>query len=393
MDFNNPISRRSALTKGALGASALIAGCTGDGGSGDGGSGDGGSGDGGSGDASWPPAGGRVEIGNVEPAGASHYYYNLVLTEHLPDHMQNGDELDFNLQALEGGGGLTVANYTANAPPDGSFIGHTLVNALLNQIIFSPDLVEYEYDDFVYPARGRMGSRCVNLNHRTLDIDSPFEMEWNEFIDQAEDLNYGLLGEGHGSTSAARAIGLMHPDLDLSAMEENFIMFPGGAQARAAFERGEVDVYLGSFEAQWGRREYYKPSFVLAQGPDSYIEAINNLTTTQENVEAKSLRDTDFDQEAMDFITAITAETWFWFLPPGTPDEIHDIWVDAFDQILTSDDFKNELAGQIVSEEMLDLYWQPDTGHDTVFSDVIEPEWQARQNNLEDFQALVGGGD
>lgn len=338
-----------------------LAGCLGGDGDGDGGDGsDGGSdsgSDGGSDDGSddgsdneyeeWPPSGDRIDFTTASSPGDGSFTYVTTYAEFMPEYLPMGDQLSVEVESIPGLNLMRHPNRMySDAPTDGGELGLNTLGAMANNQVQNPDEAEYDLRDFRYPFSTRSYTRGIILNHRTTPIDDLWEMTWDDYVEWAPDLNHATWGVSHGSAMACRLLWHFSDELSVEEMEDQFVHFGSGSDLRAAFEREEVDVVLSSFAGQYPeeRQHYYKLQLMFV---DSRMQGwLDNVKEVEPDVQTLH-EDTNLETENVQTIVDLVADRFITMLPPGTSDEVYDIYVDMAREMAEDEDLYDAIDNNL----------------------------------------------
>lgn len=330
----------------------------------------------------WPPGNGQINFIQNSGPGSRNATFQRVAANVLSEYLPDADEIDIQNDSAQGGGGLVAANTLAGESTDGSAIGLHVYAALLNNAIMFPEQAEYTPTDFNYIGQVNAYTRVFATNPETTDFDDHWQMSYDDFVDQHADLRYGLLGEGHGSTLFLRLLAEFDPNLDIGAMEQNFLHYDGGGEARAAIQQGEVDVNIGGYDrTRQVDQEILKSQFVATSPTyQSHYEKAMNIDGN-----TKSLYDTNFSEDEADSIIEILLNRVILYAPPGLSSEIRTIYTDAYEQAIEDDALypAAEEAGLNPDTDVVPL-----SGGD--LASAVESGWQVRQDNQDLLQQLSG---
>jgi hypothetical protein len=213
-----------------------------------------------------------------------------------------------------------------------------------------------------------------------MPVEDHFDMTWEDFQNYAEENTLRSPYANSAQNVFANHIRANDPVLN----EDNWelVQVPGGSQARAAIQRGDLDSYFGSYVSNISsRNEYYftQFAFVNPEATPGFYDGIKNVLpasspssreekTLANNEDTGVIMNTAYPTEAAEKTCQIVQDHHMAWLPPETPDEIYDIHAEAFTAAAESDEVAeavaeafsppdhNPLAGQAVQDVAMSKY-------------------------------------
>lgn len=323
-----------------------------------------------------------MEIAAYTAAGSLTHSYMAQVAEVLGNYIESGDDINFTVQELTGGGGAVAANYTYNTQPDGTLMAYGDLQTLASNIFVEPEIVNYDLAEFDYVSQIRQTTTAIVVNPRTTDVEEHWDWTWDDLIENAEDLRIASCGSQHRMSAVTRAL-FNHPDLDAEVLENNLIFYGCGGEARPAVERGEVDVFLPGFSSAWGTPEFYKTQFVITDsGDEGYYNDLMGVTDGQATTldEAQET----FPQEVIDLMKVVASTHQVTYLPPDVPASIYDRWVEGMAATLDSSEMDEFV------ESVDDAFaFNPMTGQE--LQELTDTYVSTLQENEEDIITLFSG--
>lgn len=377
---NKSIRRRKYLKSIGVAGTIAVAGCTGSGGSGSsdgdsGGSGDdsggsgsdsggdsGGSGGDSGGSANWPPSSGSVDM--QTPANPGDKRDTVPRTWMDVAQQYYPGDVRTTTTSRTGAQGLSNLNSLFNGPPDGSKLGSSRALSSCILQIARPE-AEFNIPEFKWVVQFLSDTRGLQLNHNSLPIEEHFQWSWDEFVDYVED--NGI--RSGTATPAQRLYANLIREWEPRFNEDNYqiINMPGGSETRAAMLREDLDLYYGGYNSNVSTRtKYYKTQFAMVN-PDKYPNLLEKLRAIEpEDAPGVTLPDsaiitnTSFPSDKGEQLVDIVLDAVVAAAPPGTPQDIVDIHLDAFQK--TGEDPE---TAERVAESFSDYSFNPAYG-DTV---------------------------
>jgi tripartite-type tricarboxylate transporter receptor subunit TctC len=210
--------------------------------------------------------------------GGGYDQYARVLSRHIGRHIPGAP--DTIVQNLPGAGSLNaVRQLDATQAKDGTVIG-TFNPGLITESITDPVRTKFNFGEVAW-----IGS--VTRDFRVCYVSSKMGIKnWDDFV-KAKEIVFGATGKGTGNyVNGAILRGLFGVHL------KQVLGFPGSAEQRLAFERGEVDGDCGSWSSV--PPEYVKDNkitpivtFSPAESPDlpKGVPYLGKFATTDEQRE------------------------------------------------------------------------------------------------------------
>lgn len=322
---NLPYGRRKFLKTAGIAGTGLLAGCsgTGDGNSdgGDGGSDnndDGGDSSSDGDETSFPTR----DIKLVIPfgPGGGYDYYGRLLAQYLPDHLPG----DVNVQAqnVEGAGGQIATDQMWNAEPDGySSMIFNVPNFSLTQLT---EDVEWDLREFTH-----FGQVVEEPRGIAVGANSGIET-WDDYVEAAqnEELKFASTGPGSGYVTVPGVTGEVSGLYDAQSVMDNQVTYDGRGEAIQGILAGDAQVMAGA---------YFSLLPYVESGDLRMILALSTEDEPPEHTpEADTLSTADIDN-AQEIIDMLTDRRTFGG-PPGMPEDITEIWRDAFESTLNDDE-------------------------------------------------------
>jgi tripartite-type tricarboxylate transporter receptor subunit TctC len=386
MDSSRPsISRRQLVkivgTAGVAGTAGL-SGCLGEG---DGGDGGGGGGEGGGdetqaspdGDTNtpadnetpepteedfWPPPRDQVDmVAATGPGGTLDLlsrHWSEASAEFFP-----GD-IRATVTNRPGANGLIAVQDTHSAPTDGSTLGSFFYSHMNDA---DQNLEGVSQSDFRSFVSFYQDIRGLQVSHVARDIDNHFQWTWDDVVESAQEQSFRIASVTPAHTTIMEfAFG---SDDRLSEDDYAIVEFDSGSSARQSMLRGDIDAYPTGFGSGYAtdRAEFGKMQ-ILFSDPDLYPDLAETFSTLESGdgladgaPESAYLVNQNFPEQEANDIARIFISGTHASLPPGTPDEILDIFVDAYSQAAESDDLR-----QTVTDSLGALRFVPTVGEEAV---------------------------
>ncbi|MCU4752648.1 hypothetical protein OB919_11740 [Halobacteria archaeon AArc-curdl1] len=352
-----PSNRREFLLTAGTVSSIAMAGCMGD----DDGNGNGdpdGDTSSGNGDSvDWPPSQGILEWQHTEDTGGVADLVVRTMEGVVVDHYDGIDA--WAVEARPQAQGIPAWNSLHDADPDGTQIIFGQPVSAFIQEVANPE-ADYNTRDFDPFCTVRTWTRDVALNPRTMPIEGHFEMTWDDIAEYA--VEEGMTVPYANATQRLMVTLLQEWDPRLNEDNWQIVEVPGGGEARAAMERGELDCYVGiPFSAMSHLSDSYRTQVQLVPDTDEYADYWKNLKGFAENAEPEPAEATDeflleaseeFPQEEARKVSQASVGTYTMWTTPGVPSEIHDEHVAAFESAVEDDEFAEALhEAEAISEE------------------------------------------
>lgn len=238
---------------------------------------------------------------------------------------------------MPGGGGTTGPNYFWNTKPDGLTLMTVGANATLPPLLNRSDV---RYDLTKLPAFIAVGVAGIIFAKPSV-VDKP------ENILQAKGMIYGGSGSGSGT-----AVFLMAKELLGIPTDKLVLAYEGSGDARRAFLSGEINTTWDTGPAYTTALKPYadKGEMVILyqtglqdENANFYKAPVfpsNILTLNELHEKIKGKAPSGLAYETYSAIIAATVTFDFPILPPpGTPDNIVKVYMDACDKMVKDPEF------------------------------------------------------
>lgn len=336
--MTSPVKRRQVLKTVPAIAGVSLAGCLGgDDDPGD----DAAPADDSSDDVSWPPDRNLVDlIHGSSPGGGPALIaqaWGQWFQEDLPDN------ISASVSAMPGGGGVTGHNTVWNAEPDGGTMHVSDFNTLLVNELTQPGDVDYTTTGFQNIAMLRFKTRAIQISHHTQDIDGHWGWDWDTFIDNAPDMNFGAANPNIELLFRM----IEHFDERLDEGDLNIINYSGGGDVRSAVLTGDVDVFGGGYASNYRperAEEYYYTCFVATDSrfPEFQEKAF------EVDPDSVFFDETTLPQEGAEAIVNATLDAEAFHGPPDLPAEIRQMYEESIERGAPQDTMVAELMHDLV---------------------------------------------
>lgn len=323
----------------------------------------------------WPPPNNQVTA--IQPAGLGGINdqflraYKAVLGKYWP-----GDEdIETVIVNRPGADGVVGAQELYTANPNGATFGSPFYTQAV-RIVQEADLDVSEFNWF---ANGYSSIRCFGLNPESLPIDSHFD------ISTISELQ--TIFEEHGPLRFYVSQNVASHQYILAwflrgipgVTDDDWVFVPiaGVEEGRAAFLRGDLDGYATLLNLQYVQRD----DFIKVQFPFGDPEFTPGLFETFSNTpsgdgefdgipkEQWLTELPDYPTERAENIARVFLSGMAFALPPDTPEEILNIYYDAFEKAGNDEERK-----QIIKEQ----------GNATVDAPQVGPSMNEKIANLVD---------
>ena len=349
---------------------------------------------------SWPPPRNIVELSNDSQPGGLIDMLARLWQPYFEDALD--DDVSLAIGNEPEAGGVIMSNRIANDSEGhgGSMGSMRAISLISNQI--GRDDANYDVRDLRPVVRFSADTRGLQMNPQTTPVEDHFDITWAEFQDFVADSDDPLIQPL--ANPAHTVLGLYlygnDPVIDLDN-DINMVVVGGGSEARAAMERGDADLYFGSYVSNiTTRNDFYYTQFAMVNpdaDPDFY-DSIKDVTPEfspvyGDNPTEKVLDNyqdqaiiTNIDEypdEEGEKVVEMVADHHIAFLPPNTPDDIYQIHADAWQEAAESDELAEEvmetfaepdhnpLAGEAVEEAVMDTF---ETYQDDEIRTLVEEE-------------------
>lgn len=215
-------------------------------------------------------------------AGGGYDQYARVLSRHMGKHIPGAP--DMIVQNLPGAGSLNaVRQLDATQAKDGTVMG-TFNPGLITESVTDPARTKFNFNDVAW-----IGS--ITRDFRVCYVSSKMGVNnWDDFVKRKE-IIFGATGKGTGNyVNGAILRNLFGVNL------RQVLGFPGSAEQRLAFERGEVDGDCGSWSsvpAEYMRDKKITPivKFSPVEAPDlpKGVPYLGDLAKTDEQRQVLAL--------------------------------------------------------------------------------------------------------
>ena len=332
-----PNKRQFLKAMGAVGTTGVVgmAGCLGDDDTADGTEPD---------EDYWPPPRDQIEVISPYGPGSSNPVMNRIWLNSAAQYMPG--DIRTTVTYSEGAQGMVAAQETWNAPPDGSTIGGQFISEAGHMELTLP---EVSYENFRYFANYYQDLMGIQISHHSRDIDDHFQLEWQDLVEMAEEepLTLGIslpVFQVVTEYTFRRA-----PDFDEDMYE--IIPFDGGGAIREGMLSGDLDGrFVGATSSYpTDRTEFSKLQIILGD-PDDYPDFADQLETLESG---DGLRDgvprdawlvnQDFPEDIARDIGRLFVDGIATMLPPGTPDEVAEIFEDAYTEAIEDEERSQEV--------------------------------------------------
>ena len=293
-------------------------------------------------------------------AGGSVYQYALLASNHLGRHIPGGP--DSIIQARPGGGGVTAANYVAQAgAKDGTVLAELHPQSLLTPLTGKGAT----YDPRAFQWLGSLAVRAyVGAVWHTVNVRT---------IEDMKDKEYVFGGSGVASASYQYPMFLAH----LTGARIKVIPgYKSGGETNLAIERGEVQGrgnYYEGFLAtnpEWVRDR--KVKFVFRLGPDH-----PDLAGVPH---ARQYAKTEKQQQMLRVLEAPTAVGQAFYVAAGVPKARVAALRAAFKSMLADPQFKEEA-------EKMKLYIDPSTPEEV--AEAVAKVYETPKEIFSELNALL----
>lgn len=286
----------------------------------------------------WPPRNNRVTV--IQPSGLGGIMdqfvraYDAVLDKHWP-----GDEtIQTAIVNREGAQGLIGAQDLFAADPDGATFGTPFYGQapkIVQEDLFDPMELEWF-------ANGYTTLRAFGLNPESMPIDSHFQVQsTDDLVDIVDE--HGPLRTYQSVSSPGMSIvsKWMFENVD-GITEDDFTYVPvsGLEEGRSLFLSGDLDAYFTLLNLQYVQRD----DFIKVQWALGDPEFTPGIFETFQDLESGDGEHDGFPKEqwltevpgfpteVAEQIGRVHVSGMAMALPPGTPDEILDIYYEAFEK-------------------------------------------------------------
>lgn len=397
MDYSNPpLSRRRALATLGTATGIAVAGCIGDDAAAD---------ESGNNavteDVEWPPPRGIIELAHDSTVGSLTDTLPRLWQPYFDDHLD--EDISLAVASQPEAAGVIMANRIYNdAAPHGGEMGLSRALTLTaNQI--GRDDAEYDTTDFRHVVQFSADTRGLQMNPETMPVDDHFDITWEEFQEYATSQDDPLIQPVVNPAHASLGLYLYGNDPVIELGEDiEIVFFDGGSEARAAMQRGEADLYFGTYASNIStRNDFYFTQFSMVN-PEASPEFYESIATVTpefspefgDNPEEKVLENyvdqaaivnvDGYPEDIAEKVVDLVADFYTAFLPPETPDEVYETHAEAWKAAGESDELAEEvtgtfaepdhnpLAGQAVQEKVENKY-ETLTGDDEI-RELIEEE-------------------
>ena len=249
----------------------------------------------------------------------------------------------FVVKNLPGGGSRRALTYTMVADPDG-LTTHSIHSSIPHAALRGEDL---GFDFSQAPIIG--GVDCA-LPTSTGSLYTPRSVatSWDEVLAKGLTLINGMTQPDEGGGTVPRWMEM------LGAPIQNITGYGGSSEIMAAFDRGELSATTrGSYTSvprlypEWVTDKYHVPILRWGVDPEEdpqYLEWIQQLDAPVPPHVYEVVESTEGQRLILETVLSLNSQFGrTWILPPGTPQEIVDVWREVL-RLTAHDDGYHEAA-------------------------------------------------
>lgn len=310
-DSSNGRRRFLKLTGGALTAGSVgVAGCISTGGSSNGGNID------------YPTN--DIELTVPYATGGGFDAYARLLSPYWEKELDG----TMNVKNVTGGGGVVGATEVYSSNPDGHRI---LIWDVFDGTV--PQIgrdVGYDLREMSHIGYVTQAPNALNLS-TSLGIDN-----WNQFVDQISELNFGT--QGKGSISHIGMVLLAEMTGAFSADDLNFVHYGGTGEVLSGLERGEVDAFMPGTATSAVKvvKSLDVEMFVVFSEPSVIQDYMKENNVDVVHWSSK------LNVDKIDEYASMTVFRRFLTGPPEVPDEVLKVQRESFKKVINNDKFLTE---------------------------------------------------
>ncbi len=323
-----------------------------------------------------------IEIIVPYSPGGGYDTFSRMLAIYLPRYIPG--EPRFFVRNLVGGGGERGVRYTMKADPDG-FTMATLHPNFIARELAGVDIPDFELDSLVYlgalSGTGSMGDVWVRRE---------IAESWDDLIAQDKTINLGSVSPGQSSEQGAEFVEMLGGPVRI------VYGYDGSSDIMAAMDRGELDATgrvsprnVRQLFPEWIETQQFVPLFRWGDpATPEEIEFLKEMGFDKDWSEIPHIYEitnaSQGFQNAFDTAYQVIGASRGYILPPGTPDEIVQVWRQAIAAAAEDADFI-EHAGVAGYDQSAWGYIAPDVINDLlgVVAGLSEEEHQV-------FSRLLG---
>lgn len=251
--------------------------------------------------------------------GGGYDYYGRLLAQYLPNHLPG----DVNVQArnVEGAGGQIALQEMWDAEPDGySSMIFNVPNFSLTQLT---EDVEWDLREFTYFGQVVEEPRGIAVGANS-DIET-----WDDYVEAAQngELLFASTGPGSGYVTVPGVVGEVSGLYDAQNVMDNQVTYDGRSEAIQGILAGDAQVMGGAY--------FSLLPFVESDDLQMILALSTEDEPPEHTPEAETLATANIDN-AGEIIDMLTDRRTFGG-PPDLPEDITEIWRDAFEATLTDD--------------------------------------------------------
>lgn len=248
-----------------------------------------------------------------------------------------------------GGGGILGLTEVYNAKPDGlTLVIMDTVGMVLNELTAD---VRYKTLDFEPIGQTNAYTRVLVTNPKTI----PDGCSWQEVVDKIYDYRIATVGFGTTPHMGVVAIGEVGEFYDSAKLK--LVHYDGTGASIAGFQRGEIDIMIGSIESHSSYAADGLMKFNMVFADERHFMCPDVPTSVEEGL------------RNVEKINAITYGNSVIFAPPKTPENVLSVLQDSLEQAMKDPeliqkglDAKNPLvwlsAGRCseINQDLFDLW-------------------------------------
>ena len=268
----------------------------------------------------------KVVVG-FSPGGGYDTFARL-LSRYLTDHLPGENRIV--VQNLVGGGSLRALRLTMASEPNG-FTVHTMNPRFMAQELGGEDVPGFDIDDIAW-----IGTPSASRNTQGIYVRRDIATSWDEILALGRPLASGEVAAG-GSTDLGP-----HFIQALGGPIRQVYGYGGSSEVLSAFDRGEIEIsgYGGytnvrNLYPEWIEQKYVWPVAWWGEQPQndpSYMEYLSLLgADIPPHVFDLVPHATEGQREVFNLTYSINSQfSRAYVMPAATPQEIVDVWGEAF---------------------------------------------------------------